>query len=154
MFDIIKLRNLCFIVTYKLNYLMHTSKTLRAFKLYYTKINRFILWYTVKLESCLAVRKIKSFYKRMENVHTEVLCREMKKKIEYLILKFLFDAHAKEFWSSNVPFYFFYMMNDILHDTIMIQQYIWKCTMRQWDKFWHSALFSHDDKNGFVLVQM
>ena len=33
----------------------------------------------------------------MENVHTEVLCREMKKKIEYLILKFLFDAHAKEF---------------------------------------------------------
>ena len=87
---------------------MHKSKTLRAFKLYYTKINRFILWYTVKLESCLAVWKIKSFYKRMENVHTDVLCREMKKiKIEYLILQFLFDAHAKEFWSSNVPFYFF-----------------------------------------------
>ena len=88
---------------------MHTFETIRAFKRCYTKINRFILCYTVKLKSCLAVWKIKRFfYKRMENVHTEVLCRELKKiKIEYLILQFPLDLHAKEFWSSLVPFYFF-----------------------------------------------
>ena len=61
----------------------------------------------------------------MENVHTEVLYREMKKiKIEYLVLQFPLDVHAKEFWSSLVPFYFFQIMKDMLHDTIMIQQYI------------------------------
>ena len=88
----------------------------------------------------------------MENVHTEVLCLEFKKiKIEYLILQFPLDLHAKEFWGSLVPFYF-QMMKDMLHDTIMIQQYIRKCSMGQYDKFWRSALFSHDDKYGFILV--
>ena len=134
---------------------MHTFETIRAFKRCDTKINEVILCYTVKLKSCLAIWKIKRFfYKRMENVHTEVLCRKLKKiKIEYLRLQFLLDVHAKEFWSSLVPFYF-QMMKDMLHDTIMIQQYIWKCSMGQYDKFWRSALFSHDDTYGFILVQM
>ena len=112
MFDIPKSYLLCFILIHKLNSLMHITKTWKAFKLYYlysTKINRFILWYNAwSWKAVSQFERLKVFNERMENVHTEVLCREMKKiKIEYLILQFLLDAYAKEFWSTNVPFYFF-----------------------------------------------